>query len=158
MSGIRKWLGKLDGRSGQTLIEFAFIAPIIFIFLFAIVDFGLALDRRITLQHAVREGSRTAAVAADPTAAIDTTVAEAQGLIDSSNVDVCFTDENGDGRAEYKERVKVAVTYDYHFTIPFVGLLDAFGIAHDATITMTPDGTSALENDPDASVTFTECP
>jgi hypothetical protein len=36
-----------------------------FLFFFGIVQFGLALNQRITIQHAVREGARYAAVHAD---------------------------------------------------------------------------------------------
>ncbi len=55
------------GRSarGQTIIEFALIAPVFFLLLYGIIDFGMALDRRLTLQHAVREVARYAAVTAD---------------------------------------------------------------------------------------------
>ena len=49
-------------EGGQTLIEFALIMPIVFLFLFVLVDFGIAMDRRLVLQHAVREGARYAAV------------------------------------------------------------------------------------------------
>jgi len=52
-------------EEGQTLVEFVLIAPIIFLLLFAIVDFGMYLNLHITVQHAVREGARYAAVETD---------------------------------------------------------------------------------------------
>ena len=143
---------------GQTLIEFAFIAPIIFLFLFTIVDFGIAMDRRITIQHAVREGARAAAVHADPAAAVDATVDQAQGLIEPGAVTVCYVDKDGSDDANALEPVKVSLSYDYYFTVPFGSLLGAFGVPHEAKIAMNPSATSALENDPASGVTFTECP
>jgi hypothetical protein len=142
---------------GQTLIEFAFIAPLIFIFLFTIVDFGIALDRRITLQHAVREGARTAAVQVDPLVAQQATAAQAQDLIDETDVEVCFEDQNSNGQADALEPVRVSTSFTYHFTIPFGKLLRAIGIPVGGGIEMTPDATSALENSADPGV-FTECP
>lgn len=142
---------------GQTLIEFAFIAPLIFIFLFTIVDFGIALDRRITLQHAMREGARAAGVQVDPAAGQQTAADQAQELITPADVDVCYIDEDGNGQANFKDRVKVSTSFTYHFTIPFGKLLGAIGIPVGGGIEMTPDATSALENDP-VGVTFTECP
>ena len=144
-----------QSQRGQTLIEFALIAPIIFIFLFAIVDFGIALDRRITLQHAVREGARTAAVQVDRDAALEATLDQAQGL--PAVFDVCFEDEDGNNQANFKDRVRVSASFTYHFTVPFHKLFEAIGIPVDDGIDMTPDATSALENDP-VGVTFTECP
>ncbi len=142
---------------GQTLIEFALLAPFIFVFLFAIVDFGTALDRRITVQHAVREGARAAGVEADPDPGIDVTVDQAQGLVDAAAVSVCYIDEDGNGSANAMDAVRVSLTFDYYYTVPFGSLLDAIGVVHDVKITMTPSATSALENDPGAGVSFSEC-
>ena len=157
MSSIRKWLGKFDGRSGQTLIEFAFIAPFIFVFLFAIVDFGSALDKRVTLQHAVYEGARAAAVHADPAVAKTTTVDQAQGLVTAAAVTVCFIDGNGNNKADALESVKVSLSYDYNYTVPFASILRALGYSGTLKIPMTPSATSALENDPAAGITFVRC-
>jgi Flp pilus assembly protein TadG len=143
---------------GQVLIEFALLAPLIFVFLFTIVDFGIALDRRITLQHAVREGARAAAVEADPLVAQQATAAQAQGLIDETDVEVCYVDEDGSGQPDALEHVKVSTSFTYQFTIPFGQLMGAFGIDVGGGIEMTPDATSAFENTPAAGAGFVECP
>jgi len=155
---MRSVLQPRPAERGQTVIEFALLAPVIFLLLFLIVDFGIALDRRIVIQHAVREGARAAAVQADPAGALDATVDQAQGLVDPAAVTVCFVDKNLDGLANALEPVKVSLTYDYYYTVPFGSLLGAFGVPYDVKITMTPSATSALENDPPSGVTFTECP
>jgi Flp pilus assembly protein TadG len=149
---------RLRGQRGQVLIEFALLAPLIFVFLFAIVDFGIALDRRITLQHAVREGARAAAVEVDPLVAQQATAAQAQGLIDETDVEVCYVDEDGSGQPDALEHVKVSTSFTYQLTIPFGQLMGAFGIDVGGGIEMTPDATSAFENTPAPGAGFVECP
>ncbi len=54
--------GRNGSSRGQTLVEFALLSPIVFILFLAIIDFGMAMNRRIVLQHAAYEGARMAAV------------------------------------------------------------------------------------------------
>jgi len=51
------------------MVEFAIIAPLLFVLLFGIIDFGRALFLVNNLTSAVREGARLAAVQQDPTTA-----------------------------------------------------------------------------------------
>lgn len=51
---------KRSGRRGNALLEMAIVAVPLFGLLFSIVDFGLAIFIRTTLQHSVREGVRYA--------------------------------------------------------------------------------------------------
>jgi Flp pilus assembly protein TadG len=48
-------------ESGASMVEFALIAPILFLFLFGIIDFGRALFQYNNLTNAAREGARFAA-------------------------------------------------------------------------------------------------
>ncbi len=134
------------GDRGQTLIEFAFIAPLIFLFLFVIVDFGIALDRRITLQHAVREGARYGAVTANVTGIKQTTVNQAQGIVDTSKVTVCYEDTTFDANAtvgDVGDSVRVTATFSYEFPI-LSELWQAFG-GSPLEIDMSPGATGRLE-------------
>ena len=56
-------------EDGAAMVEFAIIAPLLFLLVFAIVDFGRALYLANNLTSAVREGARLAAVQQDPTTA-----------------------------------------------------------------------------------------
>jgi hypothetical protein len=47
---------------GQSLAEFAIVAPILLILVFGIIDFGLGLRAYISVSSATREGARYAAV------------------------------------------------------------------------------------------------
>jgi Flp pilus assembly protein TadG len=48
------------GQRSQALIEFALISPVLLLLLFGIVDLGRAIFYYDTLNHAAREGARTA--------------------------------------------------------------------------------------------------
>lgn len=45
---------------GQTIVEFALVSLLLFTFIFAIVDFAVMFYVRLTMQHAIREGTRYA--------------------------------------------------------------------------------------------------
>ena len=76
---------------GQALIEFAFVLPVLLVFMLMVLDFGLALDRREVIQHAVREGTRQAAVGLDEPDVIDVVVNQSQGVLeeDRDKITVC---------------------------------------------------------------------
>jgi uncharacterized protein (UPF0333 family) len=50
------------GESGQVLIEFALVVPVLLLMVVGIIDFGLAFNTWNTAQNAAREGARIAAV------------------------------------------------------------------------------------------------
>lgn len=52
-----------DGERGASIVEFALIAPLLFMVLFGIVDFGIILSEDIGIRQGVREGARQATVA-----------------------------------------------------------------------------------------------
>jgi len=47
---------------GASLVEFAFVAPVLFLLLFGIVEFGWAFTQYLDVRHGAREGARLAAV------------------------------------------------------------------------------------------------
>jgi len=126
---------------GQTLIEFALAAPLLLVFLLAIVDFGIAIDRRIVLDHAVREGARYAAVGGDafasgtptsPSVIEGYTAAQSQGIADPAGVtgsdnyiDVCYANANGNGvTGDVGDEVRVSVRYKHDFVTGFTSLFN----------------------------------
>jgi Flp pilus assembly protein TadG len=134
------------GSRGQTLIEFALVAPLIFLLLFVIVDFGIALDRRITLQHAVREGARYGAVNASVAAIKQATADQAQDLIGTGDVTVCYADTPFDANVtvgDVGDSVRVKAAFSYTFPI-LNELWKAFG-GSPLTIDMSPSATGRLE-------------
>lgn len=53
-----------DGERGAVAVEFAYLAPILIMLLFGIVQFGLAMWRVSVVESAAREGARIAALGA----------------------------------------------------------------------------------------------
>jgi Flp pilus assembly protein TadG len=47
-------------QSGQSLVEFALVAPVFFLLVFGVLDFGRLFFTQMTLQHALREAGRFA--------------------------------------------------------------------------------------------------
>ncbi len=60
-TGGKVSLGKaFRGRRGQSMVEFAVVAPLFFLLVFGITDFGLLFFKQETLQYAIREAGRYA--------------------------------------------------------------------------------------------------
>lgn len=75
---------KLRKEDGQSIVEFAFVLPILLGLLLGIVQFGIAFNNYITLTDATRVGARKAAVSRflgdGGTSARDATIAAASNL------------------------------------------------------------------------------
>jgi hypothetical protein len=144
-----KLIRRLAKRSrGQALIEFAFILPFLTIFLFSIVDYGIALNRRLELQHAVREGARYAAVTDDEALIQERTRAQAKNIIETSDVQVCYEDgaDSGSTAGDVGDSVKVYIDPPYTWDLPFIGtVVDGFFGADAGEIEMNASATARLE-------------
>lgn len=55
-------IGGRSPRRGQALVEFALVAPLLLLLLFAIISLGLYINAQVTLQQAARIGARDAAI------------------------------------------------------------------------------------------------
>ncbi|GJG93707.1 TadE/TadG family type IV pilus assembly protein [Cupriavidus pauculus] len=60
MPGRLRILRGARSQRGASAVEFALVAPVFFLLLFSIVDFGAMMWANLTMQHAVREGARYA--------------------------------------------------------------------------------------------------
>jgi hypothetical protein len=127
-------------EKGQALIEVAFVFPIILVFLLVIVDFGFAFDRREIIQHAVREGARSAAVGSDIATVTDRTNEQSGGIL--SNIQVCYRDVNNNNPlGGAGDSVQVSGEYTYDFMIGS----GAFLSGAIPGINMTPSSEARLE-------------
>ena len=139
-------------ESGQALIEFAFILPVMLVFLLVLVDFGLALDHREVIQHAEREGARQGAVGASVSAIITDTVDQSQGVLTAADVTVCYVDgpDANTTVGDAGDDVRVGVTgqdpkgYKYKFTVGSGELLSTLGLGAPS-IHMNPTAEARLE-------------
>lgn len=65
-SGLRRIPRLLRSERGTALVEFALIAPLLFLFLFGIIEFGRALNYYNDLTQLAGQGARAAVVSVNP--------------------------------------------------------------------------------------------
>jgi Flp pilus assembly protein TadG len=132
-----------DRTRGQALVEFALVAPLFFLLLFAIIDFGRYVYYVQILNNAAREGARYAIVhgangipptgptSLDPSGeSVKATVRRyLVGVIGQTTgaltIDVCWLQPNGigprcGGDNSRSNPVEVTVDYAFRSVIPIV--------------------------------------
>jgi hypothetical protein len=92
------------------------------------MDFGIAVDHRDVLQHAVREGARNAAVGNVTSDVQQYTSDESQGLLATTDVSVCYKPEGAIAAGAVGSDVHVSATYNYKFSVGGGEVLSAMGI------------------------------
>jgi len=107
-----------SGERGQSLVEFALVAPIFLMLVFAIVDFGMGFHAWITVTNSAREGARLGAVQADATQ-IETRVRDTADTLDQSKLTVAITNAQGSPG----DSVVVDVDYQYDLISPLAGIV-----------------------------------
>lgn len=73
---MRKLTKRFRGENGQALVELAFVIPLVLLFLFAIIDFGLALNAQNSDTNIANVAVREAAVIGTGTSAMCGTTTE----------------------------------------------------------------------------------
>jgi hypothetical protein len=132
---------------GQALIETALVLPFILILLIVIVDFGMALDRREVIIHSLREAGRSAAAGDTSATVVSRAVNESDGVLDASDVEVCYLDENGNSTlGDAGDVVSVGIDYDFSLSVGGGEMLSAAGITFP-TIPISPKAEVLLIKD-----------
>lgn len=110
---------KRRNERGAAMAEAALVLPILVIMLFAITQFGLALNRAQSLEAAAREGARLASIqtssSADITARVNSTlsgIALNSGPTTAVSPGVCAGREG--------QTVTVTVSGTFNITVPLV--------------------------------------
>ena len=126
-------------QQGTSLVEFAFVAPVFFLLLFGIIEFGVILFDKATITNASREGARAgilfrAYVTGDRSiggANLATEKTEIETVVDnyvstylmslggssSITTTVTRTDRDGSGVFDVGDDLTVSVSYPYNFLI-----------------------------------------
>ena len=105
--------------SGSTAIEFAFAAPIFFLFIFGVIEVGRVIFTQGVMQFALYEASRYAAVHYDdPAATIKDVAADKFILIDPSNIQ-SFTVTSVD-KGNKTKSITLKIDYQFKFLAPMV--------------------------------------
>lgn len=137
------------------MLEFALVAPLVVLFLLAVVDFGIAVNRRVVLDHAARESARFASVGGtafsgggSPASCPEIeakAVSEAHGMVDAEAVTVSYEDVNGDNDIVAGDSVKIQLNYRYEL-VTGLGSMADLSLDHidlegtaDARLEYSPD-------------------
>lgn len=110
---------------GAAAVEFALIAPLLFMVIFGIIQFGLAWSQKEVYIQAAREGARYAAVGCESscssTAVRDRVVNAAVGYpITGGSGSISVTPNPGCSTSDTTDTVEVAWSQNFEINIPFV--------------------------------------
>lgn len=136
-TGNRGGRGTFTDELGQSLVEFALVAPVLLILMIGILDVGRAVNAYVTISNAAREGSHYAAL--HPTAspgAIESAVRARVVPLDASTVDVTTSYYDGTAFQTFPPSggiptsspkpsfipVRVQVTYDWNAVTMLIGV------------------------------------
>ena len=118
----------IKNQKGASAVEFAFIAPLLFVLLFGIVEFGFLLYDQVMITNAAREGARAGIIFKNPrptlaeiTTVVDTYCATHMINFDPSQItstSIVPTDSNGNGTLpDSGDSLEVTVQYTYDFLV-----------------------------------------
>jgi hypothetical protein len=86
--------------------------------LLIVLDFAMAIDQKATLDSAVREGARAAALGVSESTVAAVTVNDGNGLFDAGDVSVCYYDVDGNGNAgDFGDGAMVSIDHVYTFAV-----------------------------------------
>jgi Flp pilus assembly protein TadG len=127
--GIVKGLTR--SKSGQAMIEFAMVAPLFFLLVFGIIDFGRLFFTQMTLQHALREAGRFAVTGRhlqdsngqDITRvnSIIQTARNAAAGLDVNSISISSTQGGSNSAGGPGDTVTVALTTSLRLITPLIG-------------------------------------
>ncbi|MFQ5528801.1 MAG: TadE/TadG family type IV pilus assembly protein [Gemmatimonadota bacterium] len=114
--------------SGQSLVEFALVLPMLLLVFFGIFEFGRFYFTKLTLQHAVREATRfaiTGNVLTDPdtgdpmdrAGSIVRVILENTKDLDVDLDGITITPADGGGPEDI---VRVEIDFEYDLTVPLI--------------------------------------
>jgi Flp pilus assembly protein TadG len=126
-------------EDGAAAVEFAIVATLFFMLVFAIIDFGFGFHTWNATANAAREGARRAAVSPD-VGEIEARVRQAADFLDQSKMSVSVTCSRSGGSygpcptpSAWVEGDSVRVTVDYAY--PFITPLPSFvGLGDELTL------------------------
>ncbi|HKX75315.1 MAG TPA: TadE/TadG family type IV pilus assembly protein [Acidimicrobiia bacterium] len=143
---------------GATLIEFAILAPLLFLFLFGIIEFGWLFARNVNVSHGAREGARLAIVDFGNANAIVAETCDRMTLATMGNpsaVDVTLgrADATGNGSANDVGDYAIVTV-----TAPGTSLTGLFNWALPPTLQLTSTAEILIEQSPSWSTGTFACP
>ena len=111
-------------ESGQSLVEFAVVLPLLLLLVFGIIEFGRIFQASLVVNHAARESARQAIVAEDAREATIKQVVEiagsSLGLIFEDNVTTYPSGDKALNNLLRGQTLIVQVDYDVKLVTPII--------------------------------------
>lgn len=118
-------------RRGQALVEFALVAPLFFLLIFGVIQFGVIFGGQVGLGNGAREVARYASTV-PANASVATVTAQANAVMQRSipgyngtgatTVTYCYY-PNPTSPVTYSWKVIVGITYSHTLFVPLAGAL-----------------------------------
>lgn len=153
---------RLRREDGQALVELAFVLPILVLFLFGIIDFGLAINTANTNTNIANYAVREAAVIGTTTTATcngttETTLAKwadcEAGATGASAPTVCISDSSSSTPGTYTvgDPLTVKVSSTFKWLSVLTGSDGYIGKVANPTSVLSSSATMRMEQSPSAS-------
>ncbi|HTG48038.1 MAG TPA: TadE/TadG family type IV pilus assembly protein [Actinomycetota bacterium] len=145
-SVVRRIRRRVRPERGAAAVEFAIVAPLLFILVFGIIDFGFGFHAWNAIENAAREGARVGATDASGNAVANITTRVQNGtnfLTGPVTVVVQCAGNNGanafgpcGSSANWQEGdlIKVTVSYNYNFMTPLPGMVGMGNQLHESAV------------------------
>jgi Flp pilus assembly protein TadG len=127
MVGFARKRRRRLGDSGQALVEFALVAPILLLLVLGIVDFGRAFYTYHVMVDAAREGARVGVIA-KPSTTADTVAYRINTLLHGAGLDTTNATKTMSGfhaGTDTPFTVSIAYPYTIRWITPFLGWTNA---------------------------------
>lgn len=149
---------RIREESGATLVEFAFVLPVMLFLFVGIIDFAFLFQRYQVVTNAAREGARVAVLpgysASDVQARVNDYIAAGLGAsapTGSTAVSPCATATSFAGAPQINVvTVTVTQTDSFRFLAPIATLVGSTGSFGSVTVTGT--STMRVEDDPGITI------
>lgn len=132
LRGLLQRLRRTD--TGQALVEFALVLPVMLLMLFALVDFGRGFYTWLVVTNAAREGARVGATQ-KPLTDIQQRILDSASGLDTADLTITVTNVQG----PRGQPIVVDLSYDFGFVTPIGDILNLVsgGTLNAPTITST---------------------
>ena len=135
---------RIRPERGAAAVEFAIVAPLLFILVFGIIDFGFGFHAWNAIENSAREGARLGATDASLTNKVGDITARVQNGTSflTGPVNVVVTCSPNPGTSAFAtcppssawnegDLIKVTVTYDYNFMTPLPTMIGMGSKLHE---------------------------
>jgi len=145
--GIDRAAGVSRDETGQSLVEFAVVLPLVLLVLLGIMDFGKAFNYWITENQVASEGARRAAVNLGSATLQQYVLSQIKvtELHDNASVCVSFPD-SGQTTVGHPVKVTVAIKYAWLPVLKRFGSVGSLTLRNSATMRLEANSTISTAN------------